>query len=370
MSLCFTAAVILTAALYVFLLLRLTAAIRKTGLPAAGAVPKVSVIIPVHNGAETLPALLAALSDQQFPEHRREFLFVDDRSTDATPSLLADYCRGRKNCRVITIPRGTDSPSPKKHAISTAVQSAVHDIIITTDDDTVPSPGWLQEMAACFSEKVHMVMGYAPYRTDGPYDTCFHRMLALDYLAMGAVAAGSAAAGFPITSFGANLAYRRDVFTRIGGFGEGSRFLSGDDDLLVHRFHRDTPGSVVFNHHSAAAVPTAPPASFRQFLRQRLRFSSKHLAYPPFLIGCMGSIYLFNLLLTAGLAAALFEPVFLIPAAAALAVKSLADIILLRSGQRLLGERPLLRLYPLAALPHLLYVVLIPLFARFRPRRW
>jgi glycosyltransferase involved in cell wall biosynthesis len=47
------------------------------------------VALPVHNGADTLPAALDSLLAQTCPDF--EILLVDDGSTDATPGVLARY---------------------------------------------------------------------------------------------------------------------------------------------------------------------------------------------------------------------------------------------------------------------------------------
>ena len=50
-----------------------------------------SVIVPVHNGAETLEACLTALTSQDYPGERFEVIVVDDGSTDETARIAAKY---------------------------------------------------------------------------------------------------------------------------------------------------------------------------------------------------------------------------------------------------------------------------------------
>jgi hypothetical protein len=51
--------------------------------------PRVSVVLPVHNGGRFLEAALDSILTQTFRE--LEFVIVDDGSTDATPDLLRRY---------------------------------------------------------------------------------------------------------------------------------------------------------------------------------------------------------------------------------------------------------------------------------------
>jgi|WetSurMetagenome_2_1015567.scaffolds.fasta_scaffold00913_8 hypothetical protein len=50
-----------------------------------------SVIVPVHNGAETLDTCLTALTGQDYPGECFEVIVVDDGSTDETAQIVARY---------------------------------------------------------------------------------------------------------------------------------------------------------------------------------------------------------------------------------------------------------------------------------------
>src|ERR1035437_2839826 len=50
---------------------------------------KVSVIIPVYNGARTVPRALASVFAQSYSDY--EVVVVDDGSTDDTPAVLAGH---------------------------------------------------------------------------------------------------------------------------------------------------------------------------------------------------------------------------------------------------------------------------------------
>ena len=54
------------------------------------AAPKFSVILPSYNGQDTLPECLAALQNVHHPDGGVEFIFVDNRSSDATAEMLKE----------------------------------------------------------------------------------------------------------------------------------------------------------------------------------------------------------------------------------------------------------------------------------------
>jgi glycosyltransferase involved in cell wall biosynthesis len=56
---------------------------------SSGSVPRVSVIIPVYNGAATIERALKSVFEQTFTDY--EVVICDDGSTDDTPAVLAKY---------------------------------------------------------------------------------------------------------------------------------------------------------------------------------------------------------------------------------------------------------------------------------------
>jgi glycosyltransferase involved in cell wall biosynthesis len=53
--------------------------------------PLVSIIVPVHDGARTLPAALGAIAASDLPREMWELIVVDDASTDDTAMVSAQF---------------------------------------------------------------------------------------------------------------------------------------------------------------------------------------------------------------------------------------------------------------------------------------
>ncbi len=62
----------------------------------------ISVIIPVHDKAATLPLMIESLSYQQAPQDQFELIFVTDLCTDESPLIIEDFQR-KTEADVITI---------------------------------------------------------------------------------------------------------------------------------------------------------------------------------------------------------------------------------------------------------------------------
>ena len=79
--------------------------------------PRVSVIVPVFDGERYLRQALDAILGQTFPDF--ELIVVDDGSTDATPSILAETAARDARVRVERLPRSGHTAATR-HALALA----------------------------------------------------------------------------------------------------------------------------------------------------------------------------------------------------------------------------------------------------------
>ncbi len=98
----------------------------------------VSVVIPVHNGADRLEKVVPAWGDALARLGREyEILVVNDGSTDASPALLEKLAGGRvKHLQVLT----HDSPKGFGASLRTALEQAKHPLFFYTSLDYPYAP--------------------------------------------------------------------------------------------------------------------------------------------------------------------------------------------------------------------------------------
>jgi glycosyltransferase involved in cell wall biosynthesis len=108
--------------------------------PATSA-PLVSVVIPVLNGAATLPEQLQALAGQTYPG-RWEVVVADNGSTDATVQVVGEWAAKLPCLRLID---ASDRMSTN-HARNLGAAAADGDLLVFCDADDVATPGWLAAM--------------------------------------------------------------------------------------------------------------------------------------------------------------------------------------------------------------------------------
>ncbi|MCE5250920.1 glycosyltransferase, partial [bacterium] len=260
-----------TGTVYTLALLLVIHALRKVHSGGSCGSVSVSVIIAAHNERSSIGNCLAALAMQDYPPDLWEVLVADDRSDDGTSEVIRRFQSVMKNLACITIESVPTGISPKKHALAEAIARAHGKIILQTDADCIPPPAWISGMSGRFEPGVDMVAGIAPYL---PGRGILNSFVRHEYLWNAGLSAASAALGHATHASGRNLAFRRDVFEKLEGYGSKKSVLSGDDTLLLQRFRAHNPSSVVTMPARGTHVYTGAPGSFRPFIRQRIRHMS------------------------------------------------------------------------------------------------
>ncbi len=332
--------------------------------------PPVTVMVAARNEAACIATCLEHLLRQDYPRERLEIIIVDDRSSDDTGRIVRRFADRHAHLKFVRITERSATMAPKKYALDLAIKQAKGEIILTTDADCRPQAGWVRCMVRHFQPQVGMVAGYNPYETPENTGNLFQEMLALDYFAMAAVAAASAGAGFPMSCSGGNLAYRKSIYRECGGFGRFANTISGDDDLFMQHVHETTNWKIRYALEPETQAPTAPPATFRDFLRQRIRYASKGLIYRRAVTLTLTAVYLLNLLLVAAPFSIFYLSASPLPYLLSFGIKTMAESGFLHRAMRVFKTRFPLRLFLLTCLLHPVYIVVAGLAGQLLPFKW
>ena len=179
---------------------------------AAPRVVDVSVVVATYRRAERVERLVRAL-DQQL-ERSYEVVVVDDASPDHTWDVLTRLQADRPRLRCVRLERNGGPAVARNSGVAVARGR----VVAFTDDDCVPAPGWLSALLAAMSS-ADVVQGRVEPDPDqlavaGP----FSRTVRVD------------GARYFETC---NVAYRRELLDRLGGFDE--RLRAGEDTELAYR---------------------------------------------------------------------------------------------------------------------------------------
>jgi lipopolysaccharide/colanic/teichoic acid biosynthesis glycosyltransferase/glycosyltransferase involved in cell wall biosynthesis len=113
-----------------------------------------SVIVPARNAGQTLPDCLDGLRNQSLGSDRYEVIVVDDGSTDETRAIAAAGAG-----RVISQP-----PTGPAAARNAGALAARGELLVFTDADCAPSPGFLEQLSAALQDG-EVVGAKGAYRT-------------------------------------------------------------------------------------------------------------------------------------------------------------------------------------------------------------
>lgn len=232
--------------------------------------PNVSVVVAARNEETALPSLLDDLVNQDYPEHLVEFIIADDRSEDTTWSIIQSYAQKDSRITGVKITEVHPSMSPKKHALTKAIERSNGEIIVATDADCRVNRGWVQSMVNSLGSEKGLVVGFSHVGTVDR--SALSKYQSIDFLALMAANAGAIGWGSAWSGSGQNMAYKKEFFNQIGGFSPVSRRLSGDDIYLVQAISKIAP--VGINLSPQSHVTTIPEDSIGRFLNQRIRWAS------------------------------------------------------------------------------------------------
>jgi GT2 family glycosyltransferase len=184
---------------------------------AAGGQPRASVIVPVHNGHETLGNCLAGLTCQTVAG--LEIIVVDDGSTDGSAQIAQQY-----GAQVIVQPRQGAAAARNR-----GIAAAQGEIVLFTDADCRPQPDWAEHLLAAFGDP-HVVASKGTYTSQ--QRKLVARFIQYEYEDRYRHTQRFSSIDF-IDTYAA--AYRRSALLAVGGFDEQFAAASVEDQELSFR---------------------------------------------------------------------------------------------------------------------------------------
>ena len=116
--------------------------------------PKVSVLIPSRDEERNIAPCLEAVLAQDYPKDLLEIIVINDRSTDATASIVRRYQQTDSRIHLIEAGSNTEGLGPKKNALQSGIRASTGSIIITTDADCTPPEKWISTMVSARSKAI------------------------------------------------------------------------------------------------------------------------------------------------------------------------------------------------------------------------
>ncbi|WP_054106056.1 glycosyltransferase family A protein [Novosphingobium sp. AAP83] len=203
---------------------------------APSLIPRISVVLPVHNGAAYLSQAIVSILGQTLTEI--ELICVDDGSTDDTPQILLQHAALDSRVRIITNRPNRGLPGALNVGFAEA-RGALH---CWTSDDNIARPHMLERLAAALDSHPHAAIAHANYSVIDQRGTVtgFQKVGPASEILFG-------------NRIGAAFLYRAEVTQTLGGYDEALfgvedydfwlraarsySFVTLDEDLYLYRRH-------------------------------------------------------------------------------------------------------------------------------------
>ena len=176
--------------------------------------PGLSVVVPVLNEEENVPALVEAVRTALGTGDDWELLLVDDGSTDGTAECVRAWTRRDPRVRLIRLAR--------RYGQSTAMQAgfdhALGPVVVTLDGDLQNDPADIPLLLAKLEEGYDLVTGYRERRQDLFLTRRLPSIIANRMIAV--------ITGVRVRDNGCSLkAYRRELLQRVRLYSDLHRFI-------------------------------------------------------------------------------------------------------------------------------------------------
>jgi cellulose synthase/poly-beta-1,6-N-acetylglucosamine synthase-like glycosyltransferase len=234
--------------------------------------PFVSIIVVARNEEFVLKKCLDSLANLDYPNEKREFILVNDRSEDTTGKLMADFSKKILETQIITIDKDPCPYTGKTNGLIKAAKSSKGDILIFTDGDCEVPRKWIKTLVRQYDSNTGMVGGFLLLDKEGEKQPLFSRIQTLDWIYITSVGFAWANLGHPLSIFGNNLTIRKNVYEKIGGFEALGKHLI-EDFALMRNMVNKTKYKVCLSLDSNDAVYTQPVKNLKEFYQQRKRWA-------------------------------------------------------------------------------------------------
>ncbi|MEA2450898.1 MAG: hyaluronan synthase, partial [Thermoleophilaceae bacterium] len=243
-------------------------ALYRAGRPQ-GIEPRVAIIMPAFNEEGAIGRSLRSLLQVDYPEDKLAIVAVDDGSTDHTLAAMRAVAADEPRVSVIAFDRNRG----KRAAMAAGIRATDAEVIAFVDSDSVLEPDALRTLVQGFANpKVGAICGHA--NVLNLKESWLTRMQAVRYfVAFRVVKAAESIFGAVTCCSGCFSAYRREAIMPRLEWWENQHFLGmqstfGDDRSLTNCVLRDWK----VKYDAKAVSHTAVPTTFRQFMRQQLRW--------------------------------------------------------------------------------------------------
>lgn len=194
----------------------------------------VSVVIATYNRKSLLEKTLQSLVNQSYPKEKYEILVVDDGSSDGTGKMVEET-KEKMDCELRYFKQKNRGPATARNL---GINNAKGGIIAFIDDDCIADRAWLEEIINAFKLNGNILGVEGRTKTIPEKVTPFTKQV------------DNKGGGYMTC----NMAYRKDILDKVGGFDINYPFQFDEDEDLAWNVLRY--GKI---HFETKAIVIHPP---------------------------------------------------------------------------------------------------------------
>lgn len=329
----------------------------------------VTVLVPARNEARFIEKCLKSLTEQNYNHNLVEIIVLDDFSDDETFSIASSFNSVKSFQMDKVLDASFQNKPNKKRALDFGISKAQNELIITVDADCVYPKHWLKAMTQFYSKKKPKLLSapVAFYSEKG----VFQDFLAMDLYSLMGITAASIKNGKPSMVNGANLMFSKNTFRAINGYKGNEKVASGDDVFLMQKINKIFPGEIVFLKNTEAIAETLAPQSFKEFVNQRIRWTSKSSRHADKNVVLTLTLnYLYYVSLIIGIALSFSNPILAQIVILSFGLKLVVDAIFFNNLLIFFKRKDLLKSLVGIEILHLLYINILGILSLIGKYSW
>ena len=259
-----------------------------------------SVIVCIYNGERTLKQALNSLVKQNYPKEKYEIILINDGSEDESEKICLGFIKENiKKYPIIRYVRQENKGLSQARNLGIALSKG--EIVAYIDQDAVADINWIKDLACEFDvDQDLMVIGG---KTEILNNQCWFAnfIFIINYEPY----------NNKIAIVGTNMAYRKVIFKKVGGFYKSFRHLGDESAFLKKNIYN----KYIVKQTKKAIVYHEWPNTLKEWLKERA-LNGKYYLWsskvfqgknrPKILI--KDGIVLFSILLFPSLLLALINP--------------------------------------------------------------
>jgi cellulose synthase/poly-beta-1,6-N-acetylglucosamine synthase-like glycosyltransferase len=326
-----------------------------------------SIVIAARNEEHFIGKCLTSITNQNFDKTKFEIIVINDHSSDKTLEIVNQFkIESRKsgtafNISIIDL-ADFENINNKKQAITKGINDAIFDYIILTDADCVRGNLWLQSINDFINISASKLV-YAPVEFKAK--NIFEKLQALEFAGLVGVGAAAMELKNPNMCSAANLIFEKQVFFEVNGYTDNEHIMTGDDEFLMHKIFKKYPNQVKFLFDKNAIVETGANGTLAQLTEQRKRWVSKSTKYENrYITLILVMAYFYNVSMVLNVffdwQLALNQLLF----------KMFIEGLFLFTMLKFYNKKSFILLLPIAEIFHIIYVIIIGIWANFATYKW